>query len=67
MNTILNQKSARILIAFGMYLVYELVSDIIDNGYNLKATCDDKTIVLQKQPIMEQEKTLSNEIELSNA
>lgn len=52
MNTILNQKSARILIAFGMYLVYELVSDIIDNGYNLNATCDDKSILLQKQSIM---------------
>lgn len=51
MNNILNQGTNRVLIAFGMYLVYELFSDIIKSEYSLKATYGDKSIILQKEPI----------------
>ena len=55
MNNILNQGTDRVLIAFGMYLVYELFSDIIKNEYSIKTTYGDKSIILQKQPIIPSE------------
>lgn len=51
MKEILNQRSVRVFLAFGTYLVYELVSNFIESNYNLKVSYDDKNIVLYKQPI----------------
>ena len=35
-----------------MYLLYELANKVIDSNYNFKATYNDKSIVLQKEPII---------------
>lgn len=51
MKELLNQKSVRILVAFGMYLLYEIAEKIIENNYSLEVTYDDKSIILHKQPI----------------
>lgn len=51
MKEILNQRLVRVFLAFGTYLVYELVSNFIESNYNLKVSYDDKNIVLYKQPI----------------
>lgn len=53
MNTFLSQKSNRILIAFGMYLLYELSLEIIENNYNIKCSLGDKSINLQKGQFVE--------------
>lgn len=51
MTEILENISNRVLVAFGMYLVYEFVSKFIESNYNLKAIYDEKSIIVQKQPI----------------
>lgn len=51
MKELLNQKSTRVLIALGMYLLYEIAEKIIESNYSLEFTYDDKSIILQKQPI----------------
>ena len=51
MSEILKNRTSRTLIAFGMYLLYELANKIIDSNYNLKATSNSKSFILQKQPI----------------
>lgn len=46
---ILKDKNCRILIAFGLYILYETVDNIINSDYTLKATSNNKNIILQKQ------------------
>lgn len=53
MNSFLSQKSNRVLIAFGMYLLYELSLEIIENNYNIKCSLGDKSINLQKGQFVE--------------
>lgn len=60
MTEILKDRTNRVLIAFGMYLLYETVNKIIDSDYNLKTTYDDKSIVLQKQTILSPKRNDSN-------
>ena len=60
MKELLNQKSVRVFMAFGMYLVYEFVSKFIESNYSLKVTYDDKSIILQKQPIIDSASNDSN-------
>lgn len=50
MKEILNQKSSRVLIAFGLYLLYEFASEAMEHNYNLKVTSSNKSMVLQKEP-----------------
>lgn len=49
MTETLKNRNCRILIALGLYLLYETIDKIIDGDYNLKATSDNKNIILQKQ------------------
>ena len=51
MSEILKDRTSRTLVAFGMYLLYELTNEIIDSNYNLKATSNSKSFILQKQPV----------------
>lgn len=51
MSEILKDRTSRTLVAFGMYLLYELANKIIDSNYNLKATSNSKSFILQKQPV----------------
>ena len=52
MTEILNDRNYRVIAVIGMYLFYELANKVIDCNYNLKATYNDKSIVLQKEPII---------------
>ena len=45
----LKDRNCRILIAFGLYLFCETIDNIINSDYTLKATSDNKNIILQKQ------------------
>ncbi len=47
----LKNRNCRILIALGLYLLYETIDNIVDSDYNLKATSNNKSILLQKQPL----------------
>ena len=49
---ILKDRKSRTLVAFGMYLLYELVNKIIDSNYNLKATSNSKSFILQSKCVM---------------
>lgn len=55
MNDIIKDRTNRVLVAFGLYLLYELANKVIDSNYNFKATYDDKSIALQKEPIISPE------------
>lgn len=55
MNDIIKDRTNHVLVAFGLYLLYELANKVIDSNYNFKATYDDKSIVLQKEPIISPE------------
>ena len=52
MTEILNDRNYRVIAVIGMYLLYELANKVIDSNYNFKATYNDKSIVLQKEPII---------------
>lgn len=49
---ILKERNCRVIGVIGMYLLYELANKVIDSNYNFKATYNDKSIVLQKEPII---------------
>ena len=55
MNDIIKHRTNRVLVAFGLYLLYELANKVIDSNYNFKVNYDDKSIVLQKEPIISPE------------
>lgn len=55
MTEILKDRNFRVIAVIGMYFLYELANKVIDSNYNFKATCDDKSIVLQKDPIISTE------------
>ena len=52
MTEILNDRNYRVIAVIGMYLLYELANKVIDSNYNFKSTYNDKSIVLQKEPII---------------
>ena len=52
MTEILNDRNYRVIAVIGMYLLYELANKVIDSNYNFKATYNDISIVLQKEPII---------------
>ena len=52
MTEILNDRNYRVIAVIGMYLLYEWANKVIDSNYNFKATYNDKSIVLQKEPII---------------
>ena len=52
MTEILNDRNYRVIAVIGMYLLYELANKVNDSNYNFKATYNDKSIVLQKEPII---------------
>lgn len=52
MTEILNDRNYRVIAVIGMYLLYELANKVIDSNYNFKATYNDKSIALQKEPII---------------
>lgn len=49
MTEILKDRKCRVIIVIGMYFLYELANKVIDSNYNFKATCGDKSIILQKE------------------
>ena len=51
MNDIIKDRTNRVLVAFGLYLLYELANKVIDSNYNFKATYDDKSIVVENNDI----------------
>ena len=51
MNDIIKDRTNRVLVAFGLYLLYELANKVIDSNYNFKVNYDDKSIVLHMVPI----------------
>lgn len=52
MTEILKDRNCRVIAVIGMYFLYEFVNKVIDSKYNFKATYSDKSIVLQKEPII---------------
>lgn len=47
----LQNRNCRVLIALGLYLLYETIDKIIDSDYKLKASSNNKSIILQKQAL----------------